>query len=165
MFQFQASNAVLLKSLRPGTQVYANFTGKQVSLDGRSICCQIVSISAGAPSAATPVAPRTAVPATAAAPTAAKPAVQAAETPQATAVGAKTPATTALKAAPASIAAGGIVAPPVNLGGVNLGAGTGFQRCCTVTAIQGILGSPVPVWAAKENQLGWTRVFPTARRL
>ncbi len=86
MFQFQAGNAALLKSLRPGTPVYANFTAKQVSLDGRSSCCQIVSVSAGAATAVTPLAPRTAVPATAAAPTIAKPAVQAAETPQATAV-------------------------------------------------------------------------------
>src|SRR5271166_575870 len=92
MFQFQASNAALLKSLRPGTPVYANFTAKQVSLDGRNSCCQIVSVSAGA--AVTPVAPPTGVPATAAAPTTTKPAVQAAGTPQA--VAAKTPAATAL---------------------------------------------------------------------
>ena len=150
MFQFQAGNAGLLKLLRPGTPVYANFTAKQVSLDGRNSCCQIVGVSAGAATAATPLAPRTAVPATAAAPTAAKPAVQAAETPQATAVAAKTPVATALKAGPNAIVAGGIVASQVNIGG-----GT-FLRCCTLTAIQGILGSPVAVWAAKENQLGWS---------
>ena len=150
MFQFQAGNAALLKSLRPGTPVYANFTAKQVSLDGRSSCCQIVSVSAGAATAVTPLAPRTAVPATAAAPTIAKPAVQAAETPQATAVAAKTPVAAALKAAPTSIVAGGIVASQVNIGG-----GT-FQRCCTLTGEQGILGSPVAVWQAKENELGWS---------
>jgi len=150
MFQFQAGNAALLKLLRPGTEVYANFTGKQVSLDGRNSCCQIVSVSAGPPSATTPVAPRTAVPATAAAPTAAMPAVQAAEALQPTAVAAKTPAATALKAGPNAIVAGGIVASQVNIGG-----GT-FQRCCTLTAVQGILGSPVAVWAAKENELGWS---------
>jgi hypothetical protein len=96
MFQFQAGNAGLLKLLRPGTPVYANFTAKQVSLDGRNSCCQIVGVSAGAATDATPVAPRTAVPATAAAPTAAKPAVQAAEALQPTAVAAKTPVATAL---------------------------------------------------------------------
>jgi hypothetical protein len=156
-FQFQAGNAALLKLLRPGTQVYANFTAKQVSLDGRNSCCQIVSVSAGAATTATPLAPRTDVPATAAASIAAKPAVQAAETLQATAAAVKTPAATALKATPAAPSAVGVV-PPVNLGGVNLGGGTGFQRCCTLTAIQGVLGS-TPDWPAKENDLGWTFGF------
>ena len=41
MFQFQAGNAALLKSLRPGTPVYANFTAKQVSLDGRTAAARL----------------------------------------------------------------------------------------------------------------------------
>lgn len=151
VFQFQASNAALLKLLRPGTQVYANFTAKQVSLDGRNSCCQIVSVSAGAATALTSLAPRTPVPGTA--PAAAEPVVQAAEIPQTAAVAAKTSPATALKSVPTSIAPGGVGVRPVNLGG-----GTGFQRCCTLTAVEGILGA-TPDWPAKENELGWTFGF------
>jgi hypothetical protein len=48
-FQFKAPNVSLLRELRIGAPVYANFSAKQVSLDGRSACCAI--IDAGAPAA------------------------------------------------------------------------------------------------------------------
>ena len=65
VFTFTASASVV-NSLKLGQGVYANFTSKQVSLDGRSACCQIVSITpaaaapassaAGSPAAARPQA-------------------------------------------------------------------------------------------------------------
>jgi hypothetical protein len=45
-FQFQVTNAALLKTLHTGSPVYANFSAKQVSLNGSSVCCQIVTLSA-----------------------------------------------------------------------------------------------------------------------
>jgi len=48
-FRFRAANAA---SLRVGAPVYANFSRKQVSLDGRSACCAITAIGAA------PLAPR-----------------------------------------------------------------------------------------------------------
>lgn len=42
VFQFKAP-ARTLASLRVGQGVFANFTAKQVSLDGRSVCCAITS--------------------------------------------------------------------------------------------------------------------------
>jgi len=48
IFQFQVTNAALLKTLHAGSPVYANFSAKQVSLDGNSVCCEIVSLSAAA---------------------------------------------------------------------------------------------------------------------
>ncbi len=44
-FQFAASPAVL-RTLRLGQGVYANLRSRQVSIDGRSACCNIVSIGA-----------------------------------------------------------------------------------------------------------------------
>ena len=41
-FEFQVTDARLLPSLRVGQAVFANLTTKQVSLDGRNICCSIV---------------------------------------------------------------------------------------------------------------------------
>ena len=48
-FQFRVANANLLKGLRVGQGVYANLTAKQLSLDGKSACCTIVSTPAAAP--------------------------------------------------------------------------------------------------------------------
>jgi hypothetical protein len=45
-FQFQVTNAALLKTLHTGSPVFANFSAKQVSLNGSSVCCAIVSLSA-----------------------------------------------------------------------------------------------------------------------
>jgi hypothetical protein len=52
-FEFRVTNAALLKSLKVGQGVYANFRAKQVSLDGKTACCQITS----GPSAPKPMAP------------------------------------------------------------------------------------------------------------
>jgi Cu/Ag efflux protein CusF len=46
-FQFQVTNQVLLKSLRVGQKVYADFGTQQVSVDGASPCCGIVSAAGG----------------------------------------------------------------------------------------------------------------------
>jgi chitobiase/beta-hexosaminidase-like protein len=42
-FQFMVTNAKLLAVLRLGQGVYANFTTGQVSLDGKVMCCKIIS--------------------------------------------------------------------------------------------------------------------------
>jgi Cu/Ag efflux protein CusF len=42
-FQFKVENAALLKSLKAGQGVYANFGTHQVSVDGITPCCGIVS--------------------------------------------------------------------------------------------------------------------------
>jgi hypothetical protein len=42
-FQFTVTNAALLRTVRIGQEVYANFTTQQVSLDGRKACCAIVN--------------------------------------------------------------------------------------------------------------------------
>lgn len=70
VFQFKVADARALAGLRLGQRVYANFSGKQVSIDGRSACCAITSGPA-APAAAPP--PRTNPPPAAAAPNAAPP--------------------------------------------------------------------------------------------
>lgn len=44
-FQFKA-NAALLKTLSAGSPIYANFSSKQVSVNGLVPCCPIVSLSA-----------------------------------------------------------------------------------------------------------------------
>lgn len=49
VFTFQVSNARLLNLLRVGQGVYANFAGKQVSVDGVAPCCAIVSLPATLP--------------------------------------------------------------------------------------------------------------------
>jgi hypothetical protein len=48
-FEFQLSNARLLAAVRIGTPVYANFSAKQVSLDGRTACCAITKIALAPP--------------------------------------------------------------------------------------------------------------------
>lgn len=49
-FQFKA-NPALLKTLSAGSSIYANFSTKQVSVNGETPCCSIVSLSAGGTSA------------------------------------------------------------------------------------------------------------------
>lgn len=44
-FVFKVPDAKLFASLRMGEGVYANFTAHQVSIDGKTACCAIVSIS------------------------------------------------------------------------------------------------------------------------
>jgi Cu/Ag efflux protein CusF len=44
-FQFTVKDAALLRSLRVGQHVFANFTSSQVSVDGAQPCCQIVSLA------------------------------------------------------------------------------------------------------------------------
>jgi Cu/Ag efflux protein CusF len=41
---FQVTDAALLRALKPGAPVYANFDTKQVSLDGKKACCKILNI-------------------------------------------------------------------------------------------------------------------------
>ena len=48
-FQFRVTDAALLKSLKVGQEVYANFTTKQVSLDGKRILGEIISSNAPPP--------------------------------------------------------------------------------------------------------------------
>ncbi len=64
LFKFHVANASLLRALRVGAPVYANFSKKQVSLDGKSACCAITAVgsaplvklpAAAAPSAKVPV--------------------------------------------------------------------------------------------------------------
>lgn len=50
LFEFRVSNARLLAGLRAGRGIYANFKAKQVSLDGRTACCEIISQPADGPS-------------------------------------------------------------------------------------------------------------------
>jgi hypothetical protein len=64
VFTFQVSNPRSLATLKIGQGVYANFTTKQVSLDGRSSCCAITSGPSPATSAAPPVRNPTAEPRT-----------------------------------------------------------------------------------------------------
>lgn len=63
VFVFKVSDARLFASLRIGQGVYANFTSHQVSIDGKSACGVILSItppSAAPQSAPAPAAPRSA---------------------------------------------------------------------------------------------------------
>lgn len=53
LFQFKVTNRRILTSLRVGQRVFANFSARQVSLDGRAACCTITS----GPTAAAPTAP------------------------------------------------------------------------------------------------------------
>lgn len=55
-FEFKVMNKVLLQSLKVGQGVYANFKAQQVSLDGVTPCCQIVTLGAAKPA---PVPPTT----------------------------------------------------------------------------------------------------------
>jgi hypothetical protein len=47
-FQFKAT-AALLKTLSAGSPIYANFSSKQVSVNGLVPCCSIASLSAAGP--------------------------------------------------------------------------------------------------------------------
>lgn len=65
-FQFQVADPALLRGLRVGSPVYANFDTKQVSLDGKKSCCTILNISTAAKQlvpGTTPAVPRSAPPA------------------------------------------------------------------------------------------------------
>jgi len=42
-FEFRVANTRLLAGLHPGQGIYANFKARQVSLDGRTACCEIIS--------------------------------------------------------------------------------------------------------------------------
>jgi Cu/Ag efflux protein CusF len=58
-FQFRVTDAALLKSLKVGQEVYANFTTRQVSLDDKRILGEIISPpQAAAPPAASMTAPK-----------------------------------------------------------------------------------------------------------
>ncbi|MGH7560743.1 MAG: hypothetical protein ACRENB_06970, partial [Gemmatimonadales bacterium] len=52
VFQFKVADARTLASLRVGRAVYANFTTRQVSLDGRAACCAITAGPSAAPAPA-----------------------------------------------------------------------------------------------------------------
>jgi hypothetical protein len=54
-FQFKPNSPTLLSSMRVGEGVYANFSTRQVSLDGKTICCTIVGMDP-APQPQAPVA-------------------------------------------------------------------------------------------------------------
>jgi hypothetical protein len=62
-FQFQVKDRALLSQLRVGQGVFANLQTKQVSLDGKNVCCSISTTAAGrssttlAPGAASSPAP------------------------------------------------------------------------------------------------------------
>ena len=45
-FQFKVGNVSLLKTLKVGQGVYADFGTKQVSVDGAAPCCGMVNLSA-----------------------------------------------------------------------------------------------------------------------
>lgn len=51
-FQFKVTDATLLRSLKIGQGVYANLKTHQVSVDGKTPCCQIISVGRGAPQSA-----------------------------------------------------------------------------------------------------------------
>ena len=46
-FSFKVTNANLLRSLKMGQPVYANFATRQASIDGIAPCCNIISTSSG----------------------------------------------------------------------------------------------------------------------
>jgi hypothetical protein len=56
-FKFHVTNRSLLRALRVGAPVYANFARKQVSLDGRSACCRITALGSAPLVVERPVAP------------------------------------------------------------------------------------------------------------
>ncbi|HXM96143.1 MAG TPA: GH25 family lysozyme [Candidatus Dormibacteraeota bacterium] len=56
IFQFKVTDAALLRSLKVGQGVYANFSMKQVSLDGSTVCCSIISSGATPPPPLPPAA-------------------------------------------------------------------------------------------------------------
>lgn len=52
LFQFTLQNPALFSQLRVGQKIYANFSARQVSLDGRSLAGAILNIAAPAPTPA-----------------------------------------------------------------------------------------------------------------
>ncbi len=95
-FQFRVANALQLRGLHVGSPVYANFSASQVSLDGKTACCVITSMSpVPAPAPVRPAA----VPTPARAPAAAPPP-------------SSTPATGSSVATVFNIQPRGIVSPP-----------------------------------------------------
>ncbi|HEY1240460.1 MAG TPA: hypothetical protein VGF16_07875 [Bryobacteraceae bacterium] len=53
-FTFKVPNSALLKSLKIGQSVYANFATSQVSVDGAAPCCSIAAVSSAAAKPAVP---------------------------------------------------------------------------------------------------------------
>jgi hypothetical protein len=66
-FQFAVTDAALLRSLKVGQGIYANFGASQVSIDGKTPCCKITSMApdpakpTGSTAAAAPVASTSAI--------------------------------------------------------------------------------------------------------
>lgn len=61
-FEFRVTNQRTLATLKVGQAVYANFAGKQVSLDGRSACCAIIGGPKAPAAILQPQSPRAADP-------------------------------------------------------------------------------------------------------
>src|SRR5215469_2449535 len=64
-FQFKVSDAALLRSLKIGQGVFANLKTGQISLDGKNVCCTILSVGtpqSNAPAQATPSIPHASPP-------------------------------------------------------------------------------------------------------
>lgn len=55
-FQFMVKDSALVRSLKVGQGVYANFKTRQASVNGKDVCCQIVGLGSVKPA---PVAPTT----------------------------------------------------------------------------------------------------------
>src|SRR6202171_3239975 len=84
IFQFKVTDAALLKSLKVGQGVYANFGAMQVSLDGSTVCCSIISIGSPPPASAPVAKPAPRAPAAAAPPATSTPPASRAATPSQT---------------------------------------------------------------------------------
>lgn len=50
--EFKVADSAVLQRLKVGQDVYANFRTKQVSVDGKALCCTITSVAAGSPTVA-----------------------------------------------------------------------------------------------------------------
>src|ERR1700687_3707341 len=84
VFQFKVTDAAVLKSLKVGQGVYANFGAMQVSLDGSTVCCSIISIGSPPPASAPVAKPAPGAPAAAAPPETSTPPASRAATPSQT---------------------------------------------------------------------------------
>lgn len=49
---FKVADSAVLQKLKVGQDVYANFRTKQVSVDGKALCCTITGVAAGSPTVA-----------------------------------------------------------------------------------------------------------------
>jgi hypothetical protein len=131
VFQFKVADARALGSLRVGQGVYANFAGKQVSLDGRRACCAITS-GPGAPVAApsSRINPPSAPPAAApnVAPPAAAPTVAPAAPPASRAPARTAPTASAALPTVKSVSFVGSRAPAVPVKGGSTWNATGGQE-------------------------------------